>query len=1308
MPTHTQVFSGGMKQDVDAHLQQQGTYRYGRNVRTLYNRNRSDTSDGKSLSLANSPGNLLTLTLTQGYHIVGDAEAQRGNVLFLTNNTTSIVGFWDYDSEVNGAVVTGAFRVLYSDDNDPHAKNQPWSKRGSAAPERLGWRTTDTFDIEIAYENESVERVYWTNRRGTKHVLNLRHAPTTTPYPSSWSAHGFRERPDVVFPTIKLLGRGIGKLLSGTYQIAIAYESRDGVRSAFTPVTRRVFVTSEKLDVLGFDRFPSQIPTTGVRLSHHNRVMGASGVVTQESLRWELSRVDVRWERVVVAVLYYETEGLPTSIRTLPPITITPALSGSTAITVEIVDNSGDEITVAELNQRHETVLRVGTLAPENNRLVEGDLLRLPPITMNASAVRFQPFLKRCVLDEVKEPTFRPVANPTSGKPDGNPLTNSSTVTLGSVVRKTFNGLTETYTVTNDYLNDKGQVWEWLHGSYFRGETEEFGVLLFDRLGQPMFVTPLPAFTFPQLYDEGPAGETDHYALTKLSPAGIYELVPMGVLISGLRLPVADLYDSEGKLNVSGFMIVKRQRVPRLLHQGVVFPVCRTDECKLDSGRSEKPFPLPYLNWFSTDFDGQNRHSYPWPTPCTTPNEGDWRETRSQPYYLTYHSPDVLIEGGLKELEEGDVLHHVGIVSRAYSSNVIALDGYSRALPDKTHVTHGYTKSYRTATNLSWLPTLLARGRPRLGSETRLTLAKLHSDGFNTTYKELDKNNLNLKIETQTHPQWSGAGGLYIYGDGLLQRNAVIVKTADWTSIDAGSQENPGTFRIVNYIQRTTQPVDAQSSIEPYYPCGHFQPITESLLGMAKPVETAAGQFFEFNDIEVWGGPAYVTLFDFARIYPFYSDSCRQSDYGIGHVVPVESKYNLALRPGRTLARNAFRPERTTCREEGEQFQNGINPDQPEDWNYNKALTVDTRVNPYAVMPRDFLAVTNDPAGFSWTPPKQPGQFIDAWRSRLPGDAGQANGSLGAIVKLQRGQGRGLLCWQERGVGILPLDPLSYQTTDAGVIETDSGAVFNRMITISTEFGTQHPESVWSSNGQVGAWDARMGALLRYTGGLDSLSASELFSDQLKRLTYELAGAGIDSLRNWQCVAGTNRDNEEILFSFYKPGIPTFTAVYSTAMSSFVEIKDGDYSRFVNRGRLLLASARSQPNTLWAMDRGPFGQYFGTFYPSVVRFIVNPYPNQKKTFDAGQINISADSWRKITRITHWTPDGGPAQVHTLFPANDERFRFFQNALRYAMHEVDWSGTKQRLRDDYMTVEIEIGNDAENKQVVLVAFSTVFR
>ncbi|MVM36456.1 hypothetical protein GO730_00340 [Spirosoma sp. HMF3257] len=376
-------------------------------------------------------------------------------------------------------------------------------------------------------------------------------------------------------------------------------------------------------------------------------------------MRWELKNIDVRWHEVELAVLYYETEGLPLSITGLKPVSTGGAYLDPTSITLEISQLDGQELTLSDLTQVYDPVLKVGTLAANQNRLFEANLTRLKPFGVDSSAVSYSPVLKSMLADVTREPTFTAVDNPVSHRKDNDPLTNTY-VDSGIITRKTFGSQQETYSVTDDYFNDKGQVWEWLHGSYFRGETAEYACVLFDRLGQPMFAYPLPAFTFPEQFTPGPAGEKDYYTLTKLNTvSGLYELRMMGVAVSGIRIPEADLYDADGRLNVSGFSIVRRKRLPRLLHQGVVFPVCRTeglrpeDDCAENTGRAYKPFALPYLNYFGDEFIRRNRHLYPLPTPAARLMITSGGPLTASPIISTIIRRTYSLKGVLKPLSRG-------------------------------------------------------------------------------------------------------------------------------------------------------------------------------------------------------------------------------------------------------------------------------------------------------------------------------------------------------------------------------------------------------------------------------------------------------------------------------------------------------------------------------------------------------------------------------------------------------------------------------------------------------------------------------
>lgn len=1312
MPVFEQTFGQGMVQDIDPHLQPADTYRLARNGRILSNPDQTNIANGKSLAFMQVVGNKLFMALRAGYEIIGFADCRQGTVVFSTNGIDSEIGLWEWDTETNNVIVGGPYRTLYNDACDPNIQNNPYSQRlaGQAGQDRLNWRVTDSIDCEVAYENEQTERIYWTNRRGTKYTLNLRDAPANTYplpdfYPKHWSVHAFRERSDTVFPLLKLLGRGKGRLLSGTYQIAVQYRAKNGQRSVFSPVTLATFVTANPLDAYLPNGSTDATLQSGLRMNHHNRTMSASGKMTTESLRWELKNLDVRWEEISVAVLYYKTAGQPETIVLMPPVTI----GRQTSVTVEITDLAGEEISIAELSQRYETVLKVGTLAAHDNRLIEGNLSMLRPIGIDTKSVSFRPKLVNMWADNTEEPLFQNKANPVTKRNDGDPFTNSPVVT-GSVLRQLFGNVSESYGYTNDYANYKGQVWSHLFGGYFRGETYEFAAVVLDRLGQPMFAIPAPAYTFPEQYSSGPNGETDYYTLTdKDSLTNKYYLKIMGLVMSGLKLPAESLYDEDGRLNVSGFMIVRRKRKQRILHQGILVPGCFGPNCRGDQDQEDSVWPLPTANnFFARDTVGFPDSFYhpEFKYYC-------WRGNKSglpifsRPYFGIYHSPDVLIEESLKTLEAGDDLHHVGVVRSAYSTGK-----KGKGAEMFPAVRHFYTKAVRTATTGLPFTDYARNGRPNLGERTRLSLSLLHSLGFDETYKEFDRDNLNQLFETQSHPFLDSGNSAYPWSDGLLQRNAALFKLKDWTAVDiAESQANPCSYRVVNYRQA----VGPSSEEEPYLSTGHFQPVTQTILSQAGKVFDQNGQvkYYVFDNVEVWGGDCFVNLFDFTRIYPFYSDNCDKRkgdwpDYSHSMILPVESKYNIALRTGRGFAANSIKPEQTSCEGNPNQFSNGINAKQPEDWNFNKALLADTSVVPYAVQPRDTTIITERPNGFSWTPRKSAGQLLDNWRMRLVGDYGEVDGSLGSITKFSKASFQGLYCWQEHGFCAIPLDASSYQSADSGIVLIQSGATFRGTIPLSKKYGTQHPDSVWELNGQMGAWDARMGVLIRHSqAGFDLMSQSDNLDDFTKALTLPVSAGSNSVLRSYECVSGVDIENGEVLVTVRKGNVK-HTAVYSVSRSAFTGFYDVYPKRYANRGRLLISVNPARANQISAHNRGRYGEWYGEFFPTTLTFIVNPMPTANKTFDNGDINTVEASVNRISGIVHSTPNGGPAQVHSLVPAIDERFRFWHNSLSYPMHEEDWDDVKQRLRDHYMQVDITIVNDAANIAIPVTSFRTKYR
>lgn len=1325
---HTVTFERGMVQDVDPQRQPAGSYRSASNGQLLHHL-AEDPTLGHGLAFGPARGNALAQSLCPGYVYLAMHDTTRGSIVFSTNGTDSEIGLWGWDDGSGKSV----YKTLYNDRFDPNSyvNARPRYSAETSGQDRLGWKKEDSFDIEVVYENQFTERIYWTARRGAMHTLNLFDAydekgdPYHTAscgssqvfYPKHWSLHAFRSRSDLKFPRTNLVGRGRGTLPSGVYQIAVGYKNRNGQKSVWSPLTRPTFVTTYPLDAYRPDGAVDSVRQNALRKSHHNRVMGDSGKTTAESLIWEASGIDTRWEELRIAVLYFQTPEAPYRIVELKPIDI----DQNTSLTIEIKNLQGDELPTAEFNQRYEVFTRVGALAVQENRLHQFNVDILEPIQLDDSRVSFTPVLRRMDADEWGDNTFPYEENLITGRGDGAPLTNSNVKTqaLNQQAYLRADGTPELvqHQINNDYLHYKGQVFSHIYKGYFRGETYEYGAMILDRQGQPMFVQPLPAFTFPEQYTDGPNGQKDFYTLSEVdSSTGRVNLKIMGLSVSGIALPTKRLYDQDGRLNVSGWLLVRKKRKARLRHQGVVFPALRTIPSKCDNADLLKRIhPMPAAeNAFrldtavNIDTDGADGGQYQYMaygSKCDQYN-GPATPSVSMPNYLFYHSPDVLIEGAIAPPLQSDYLQHVGVVSQGYSKEVIELEGGHK---------HFYTKSYKTQTTNHPLAAYAANGRPNLGDSSRIALSFQSTAAWDAEVDKFDPEFPDRVYTPQTHP--FNIRAIEEFLDAVSQKGAVLMRVGDFANVDvAESSSRRASYRLMNY----NQVADARDEEEktPYFPTGHFQPITQAILDELPARKDASGTIthYVFDGVEVWGGDCYVNHFDFTRLYPQWGAGCKKRgawhpDYAISHIVPIESKYDLTKLPGRRFAKNATKPQSTACEGNDKQFAGGIHIHQPEDWNYNRVLLLEEAVQFYATLPRDQKITTSHPAGFGWTPVKSAGQRLDNWRINLVGDFGLLDGERGAVTAAVKGDNQYLYVLQEKGFGAVVLNAQTYTQGEAGTIVTNSGKYFSGALPISRKIGCQHPESIWVADGQIGWWDARSGALCRHSqAGLEELSKTANLDDTVRALSMNLGDVDPVVLAQYSAVAGVD-DHGQVYTTIWKGEKGLKTLVYTPALQAYTSELPVFPVRYGQRGNCLISVDPAAQTKLYKVGAGHNGQWFGQFYPTTLLLVLNPAGTADKTFDNAAIVVNRAGAAKITRIKHWTPNGGPAQIHTVDGLGVNLDMTYEtNALYYPMYEDRWPAPddKERLQDGLCLVELTITNDESNTPVWISLYGAVYR
>jgi hypothetical protein len=1307
----TNSFSEGVVQDMDKVMQKPNTMRDANNISLIFNRDQ-ETDDGVSMSVAPIRGNKFAFTLCDGYVYVGDVETKYGAIIFSYNGLNSEIG--EVSSTINGLA---NYITLFNDKNDPNGDLL-----------RFGYENTITGTY--VYENTEIERIYFTQEGNQKRCINLKLLKTTTgvvhqqgcsvrtTYPKYMSVHAMDTRMDLVYPILKFKQRIEGQLKSGTYQLFVRYVSKDGHKSVVSPETNRVFVTDAVLDksISG--------DANAYKVNHHNRYMSESNVMTSEGIRWTIKDIDKRWDFIEVGYIYHTSDLGFQEANVFRKIEIL----NQTSIDVDLLRHSGYPITRGKINERFETLLSVGSTFEHEGRIFDADIELVPEIELR-DAITIRPITRNYVPDTKGIVAFNAAANKVSQRDDGDPITNTATQTTTINISR-FTGVTENYDVLDDFNNYKGQQFESVLQGNFRGETYPYAIVPFDRKGNPMYSEHIQDFTFPDQFDAG-------YTLTEEVGAQT-NIKILGAMFDKIRLPASKIRDKYGKLNISGFAIVRADRVKRILHQGVIFPCVETENCSSRTKNDIIVKPLPTeVNRFEIDYGNINNlvdgpmstdaHQYTGGYVFCGKEKKKENATSTtsytSPYMATYHSPDVLIEGVLKEAEESDFLRHIGQVHAKFTPRMNVQGPTTMHRYNKCYLTDILTNTDEGAKK--------KKGRPTIGQTSRIKYSFLHNKGPENLYEDTDIDFPEKDFMPLVGIEF-GWCNKSVENYASLQPNAAVFKMKDFESVDISRDNaNTSSYRLVNYVVKPqgyyTETGDSSLETRSYYSTGHFQPITEAILSQVPQVQGVDGLSYEFNDVEVWGGDCYVTMFDFTRMYPLYSEQCDKvcqgflnlkpggfPDYAVSHIVPIESKYNLMLLYGRRFAANATNPQATGCDNLFQNLSNGIMFQQPEDWAYNKVLNTRHSTRFYPTKLKDTLTITKKDSSFYWSAKKTNGEIEDSFRKNYVGDTGDVVGKYGKITGFVKAFNY-IYVIQESGYGTMLLNSREFLSTDASNVVISTGAVYSGVNYISKEVGSQHKNSIWQGPGNAfGFVDARMGGIIRFAqNGNVELNESG-FDDLITSITIpQDAVSHTGTFRD--IVSGYDYENKQLFVTFHG-GNSSKTIGYNDNLTAYMGTYDFFPAQYFKIKRNLFSQAVNS-NQVYVHGRGRYGEFYGIVFETWFKFIVNPELKVDKFFDNGVL-YSTNGEQRIRRILHESYEAthdilfketSGVVINSVPNGSDYK----RGNIYYAMHEKDPLNQKGRLCGKFLEITVFIGNfhsvfDGNDTLVSIPAFETVFR
>lgn len=1364
-------FTGGVAADFDPQKIGNKTLTYSLNGRVIYN-------DSGTLSWGNGNGNKLAITIgfdygaAHDYTIIGSIEISNYLILFSTKNnftdlTTSPPN--RKNSEIGllneNQRGTYSYQTIFNDKYDPNG-------------DLLHFNTRYQIKAQAIFENKDKIRVYWCDDYNEDRVFNIVAGATlyldprngityfanpnqykpvpnnpitgASRYPYWYSVHGMNNMCDVQYGLMKYVKNVKGNLNSGVRQYTYRLVQQSGYATPWAPLSGEIFLTSDQVNTEDWNQYQMQ----------------ASATPTNKGIQIEIKYIDTRFQFIEVAEALYDTNTAPISATVFYEGLIT-----GTDMIINHTDNKG-LVPIPDpsvLVQRYLDIVHSKTMLINENYIHKSNLVLRPNLSIDVTGVTLAPKLKLMISDEL-------------GGESKAPLTHQVPKTT-TITKDLFSGLSEVYQVENDYINYKGTQWTNLFTSYFRESIYPFAIVLFNRKGQPFFAQSIGDFQFPTQFGNqwnlqtttgtttGTTGSVGDYVLCNFSPGSAAPVTDtinqgnnfciniMGLEVSGIDLTDV-LYDQYGELQISGFSIVRTERIPDIIGQGLVMN-CTIDQPFQNNAPTVRPLHSSGNAYKTLSVSG----GIAWQN--GTIDHGNYNNNvgllgdQIQGGIITFECPDFMINQGIISNQTTYDLEIVGNCQAAFLPN-----GVSGSEPLQLDGTHGhfYTKQYTTYMGgVTWYnaqePT--PGGTPvgiepftRWGMQQQITeivpdVFQQGNLGIGSGYFKI--NNYDVLLNSFYPPLSSVNDNFHACG----HEHSIFMNTSptDFTTTDElflnlsswvtpwGNQDdvNNISYFIANY--RTGLPNyqlnQAVLASRTYRNIGHFIPINPTIITAA----TQPNGRVVFNNCEVWGGDCYPDYFGYTRLYPSYQGQDNPTlDYAFGLVFPVESQYNHTMRAGNFYTRVGTRPE-TTERQSGSistsLWEDGMFIDSKsttneriEDFNVNSALQTLDAISAYFTTGVYFQDENDFSLIECYAGPKISGETYDTYRDFLVNNTQLADSQYGWVCDLEA-LGINIYVLQEKGFGRIRFNERTLESTSQANLTVGTGQGYEGHDYLGgAQWGCQHEWSVINNKRDIYWVNAYKGKHNRFGGnGLECLSdiygQHNYFRDAAENYWQIGAGpltdtneniydnpvsiGGIASVYDYNNKAEINTFTQQLIYApvgtanrvIINPNVTATTMEYGDASSHYEgnwNFYPGIYFSFKQD---YFSPDRLNPANFYVHNEGAKGNFYGIVFPSQFEFIVKA--ERQFLYDNIEIDTTPSAFGVVKSVIAETVNGTQTMILNN-PALDNRYVYRNSAILGPLMAINQS---TRVRGSYADLLYEIDN-ASNTSVLISEHRTFCR
>lgn len=789
-----------------------------------------------------------------------------------------------------------------------------------------------------------------------------------------------------------------------------------------------------------------------------------------KSIKLNVSNIDTNFNIIELACAEFDQEtDIPYSINIIAKQSIT----GNSMIIEDIGNVNLGIVTISDLTLFPASLLKVKTITTNKNYIIAANITEREEFDIDLSTVAITTFeynllahgdLALCAnanipIDQSPVPNTNPIAG--SVKPWSRWLV---TVENGTTDTITYNGISYSkgqvivasslansivftggaqvrpattknkYTAISDgnrredAIELKTAFWDYKdpavashNRGYWSGERYRFGILFFDKKGNPFYVKYLKDVDIPEIAAKGGLMRSNSYG-----GGQSWSMQPSAVKLFNLNIPESIIN------NISGFSIVRAERDQRIVTQGLL------TQTVVDVGPTPNHvFPIgtmkPSLSIGGTFTMYDDVYSFLCPDDMVSYN---------------YKKPIGLV---------GSPMEEAGWIN----GNMFKTEG------DYHNV---YTKMFSSFT-------------ADIHSPRQFNLQSLNGSGF-IRYNEFNGNNnfdgsgrdyynrysdvlpmfggiLDTACATNL-PIWTTSNGIETVGCKKIIIKGLGIQHYSTTNLygsaTAAAQTQKLLVNCLSGISKSNQyggqsPSALSNTL--YLSTGHFQPIDtltklETLNGTFTSGKYIGQNKYTFNDVEIFGGDCFTNLIDLG--YGLWDDNFNATQNAMSYAIwfPCECNSNYNLRRGLKVSNKDMYPSGNM----GWNVGGSVNL---EDFSYNLGYSTEGDFIKYPALPQNYLFTGKYEYRMRWGGEKIPGEINDTFRNfRIP-DYRDLDGQRGQINDV-RARDSKLFYWQDHSVGYAPI--LERQLVGGSALGDATAlgitGVIDRYEDIDTYFGNQH------------------------------------------------------------------------------------------------------------------------------------------------------------------------------------------------------------------------------------------------------------